>query len=339
MKMYIKNSYLKIIYFSSIFLVVNLILVSSTPIHSSFSDIFYMDVLLVLITLFFWILDYRMWKANYSELIKEVQNRGHVDTALPDINSSFEIQLIKEIVNLKNSEMEHNVEKIKENLDEVNDYITKWVHEIKIPIAVCELIADKLDEEENIISEEIRIEIERIKFLINQVLYTSRASTYSEDLHISEISIDKVIRDVIKKNSVFFIAKNIELKLEMANYTVLTDEKWIAYILDQIINNACKYVEREGKLHIYTDEDEKMIRVFIRDNGSGISETDIRRIFDKGFTGKNGRKVSKSTGIGLYLSKKMAHKLHHSLYVTSKEGSYTEFTLCFYKLSDYFKVT
>lgn len=334
---YIKNSSLKIIYFICIFLVINLVLLSSNPINAAFYDIAYMDFLIVAISLFFMFIDYRRWKYSYKRICEAVSKGKGIDGSIPDTIYYYEVQIIKDALTLKNIETESKVHEVRELLEEVNDYITKWVHEIKIPIAVCELIADKIEEGD--ISEELRLEIDRIKFLINQVLYTSRASSFSEDLQISEINIDRVIKEVIKRNVSFFLAKNIDLKLENIDFNVMTDEKWLLYITDQIINNACKYVNKDGKITIYAEEDEKMVRVHIKDNGIGIKEKDIKRIFDKGFTGENGRKLAKSTGMGLYLSKKMTHKLNHDLYVESKENNGARFTICFYKLSDYFKVT
>ncbi|MEH6852113.1 sensor histidine kinase [Bacillus pseudomycoides] len=335
--MYIKNSTLKIVYFFSMFLVINFVLLSSKPIQATFDDIVYMDFLIIIISLFFMVIDYRRWKDSYQGMSEAECKGKDIDSSIPETNNYFEIQLIKDILKLKNAEMEDKVEEVRVLLDEVNDYIIKWIHEIKIPIAVCELIADKMEEID--VSEELRLEIDRIKFLINQVLYTSRASSFSEDLHISEINMGRVVKDVIKRNVSFFMAKNIDVKLENINFHVMTDEKWLAYMVDQIINNACKYVSKGGKVNIYAEEDERMVRLHIRDNGVGIKEKDIKRIFDKGFTGENGRGVAKSTGMGLYLSKKMAHKLSHDLFVESKEGIGTEFTICFYKLSDYFNIT
>lgn len=230
-----------------------------------------------------------------------------------------------------------SIQKANSALNEINDYLTKWVHEIKIPIAVCELIADKIDEID--ISEQLIVEFDRIKFLINQVLYTSRASCYSEDLQISEINVEKVVKEVIKKNSVLLISQNIDIKLDNMNYNVMSDEKWFSYIIDQLINNACKYVPKNGTVSIYAENDEKATKLFVEDNGIGIKKKDINRIFDRGFTGENGRNLAKSTGMGLYLSKKIVHKLGHEIYVESEEGKGTKFTICFYKLSDYFNVT
>lgn len=240
--------------------------------------------------------------------------------------------------------MYNKVGNLQDHLHEINDYITRWVHEIKIPISVCELIMDKITLETDLrsigkASENLRIEIEKMKFLIDQVLYASRASHYVEDFMVDEINLEKMVKEVVKKNSTFFISKNITVELDNLNFNVLTDRKWILYILQQILNNAYKYLDYNGKVRIYGVEDDKTVKLKIRDNGVGIAPEDIRRVFDKGFTGENGRRVAKSTGMALYYSKKIATKLGHDIEVSSQEGQYTEFTIIFYKLMDYFKMT
>ena len=334
---YIRNSALKILYFICILFTINLILLSSNPIDAQFTDIAYMDFLLLFISLIFTFIDYRRWTYSYKGICQAINNKDKVDTRLPISSYYFEVQLIKDIVKLKNIEMEEKVQEVKSELDEMNDYITKWVHEIKIPVSVCELIADKIDEID--ISEQLILEFNRINFLINQVLYTSRSSSYSEDLQINEINIETLIKKAVRRNATLFISKNISLELGNINYTVTTDEKWLSYIVDQLINNACKYVPNDGKINIYAKEEDRNIVLYVKDNGIGIKEKDIKRIFDRGFTGENGRLLAKSTGMGLYLSKKMAHKLSHNIYVKSEEEKGTEFSVCFYKLSDYAKVT
>ncbi|MGV8982187.1 sensor histidine kinase [Clostridium sp.] len=334
---YIKNSSLKILYFICILFTINIVLLCSKPINATFTDIAYMDFLLLFISLIFALVDYRRWICNYSGICEAINKGNNIDASLPSSNSSFEAALMKDIVNLKNAEMYVNVQEVKSALEEMDDYITKWVHEIKIPVSVCELLSDKIEEID--VSEQLILEFNRIKFLINQVLYTSRASSYSEDLQINEFNIEKLVKEVVKRNSTLFISKNISLKLGNINFTVISDEKWLSYIIDQLINNACKYVPKDGEIHIYAKDKDQSIVLYVKDNGIGIKTKDMNRIFDRGFTGENGRSLAKSTGMGLYLSKKMAHKLSHDIYANSDEGLGTEFSICFYKLSDYFKVT
>lgn len=337
-KGYLKDLILTIIHFCTIVIIMNITLISSTPIAQSISDIVYLNILIFSVSLFFLLIGYRKWKEDYKELYNSLDKGEDIDLVILKSNK-LETKLIKDIIDFKNRESYKESKKLKDDLHEINEYITKWVHEIKIPISVCELIADKIEDNFNDsshISSSLRCELERTKFLVEQVLYAGRASSYSEDLLINEVNIKKVVSEIIKKNSFFFISKDIELELDNIDYTVMTDEKWIGYILEQIINNACKYVNKNGIIQIYGEENEKAIMLNIKDNGIGILPKDIERIFDKGFTGDNGRKVAKSTGMGLYFSKKMAQKLNHDIKVASQEGKNTTFTIVFYKLSDYY---
>lgn len=342
LRRYLNDSILKIIYFASIVLIVNLVIISSTPLSKSIHDILYLNLLILVVSLFFLVLGYIRWKSKYKEFKNAIDTGENIDVSMPK-SDTFEAQLIRETLDIKNKKMYKKTKELENAIDEINDYITKWVHEIKIPISVCEIIADRIGEEDNVeiyneTSQDIRKEMERIKFLVDQVLYASRASSYSEDLTINEIKLDRIIKDAVKKNAYLFISKKIDLNLNNVNFNVSTDKKWISYIIDQILNNACKYADENGRIEIYAHEDEKAVRLSIKDNGIGILPKDIKRVFDKGFTGENGRKTTKSTGMGLYFSKKMVNKLEHDIEVHSEVGQYTEFTIVFYKLSDYFKM-
>lgn len=339
-RVYIKSHIWTILYFVLIFIIINLVLISSNALAKSMEDIIYLDVLIAFLSVTFITFRYIKWKMNYKEFYDRLHNGKDIDLVLPK-EECFEGKLIKDAIDLKNKENYKETSELKKEIEELNDYITKWVHEIKLPISVCELIADRIEEDIEAASDvpnSLRGELARIRFLVEQVLYAGRAASYSEDLLVNEINIKNVVKDVIKKNSFFFISKRIDLKLDNLDYNVMTDKKWIAYILEQIINNACKYVEENGLIEVYAKEDDKAIRLFIKDNGTGILPKDINRVFDKGFTGDNGRKAQKSTGMGLYFSKKMAAKLNHDIEVTSKVNEYTEFCIVFYKLGDYFKI-
>lgn len=338
-KVYLKDHLWVAINFIVTMFIINLMLISITELAESIYEIVYMNVLVFSVSLAFLLVRYSIYKSNYKDFIAALNKEEDIDLLLPK-GSNFESKLIKAVVELKNKQAYEKISELKNELNEINDYITKWVHEIKIPISVSELLIDKIEENNELnfsISEGLRGELERIKFLIEQVLYAGRASSYSEDLTVNEINLKKVVRDAIKKNSFFFISKKIDLKLGDMNFNVMTDKKWISYILEQIINNACKYVDEEkGAIVISAKENEKEVKLSVKDNGVGIPLKDIKRVFDKGFTGENGRRGSKSTGMGLYFSKKMVQKLNHNIEVTSEVGNYTEFTLVFYKLSDYF---
>lgn len=340
LKVYLKKSIWEIIHFIIIITIVNLVLIGTTEFSKIMYDIIYMNILVFCVSIFFLIFRYKKWKECYKDFYEGLMQEKSIDLLIPK-EDGFEAKLIKATIKLKNKEFYENESKLKEELDELNEYITKWVHEIKIPISVCELISDKLEDTidaNSDIPESLRGELARIKFLVEQVLYAGRASSYSQDLLINEVNIKQVVNEAVKKNAFFFISKKIDLRLKELQFNVLTDKKWLSYILEQVLNNACKYVGENGIVEIYCEEDEKAIRLCVRDNGIGILPKDISRVFDKGFTGSNGRKSGKSTGMGLYFSKKMAEKLNHDIKAVSEAGKYTEFIITFYKLSDYFKV-
>ncbi len=342
-KVYFRDSIWRLVYFFLLVLIINSILILSNPISESIEDIIYLNILIDVISLTFFIFGYYRWKSNYFDYKYALDNKKDLVHALPE-GTSFGSKLVRDTIKYKDEEIYEKTEKLHTLLEEINDYIIQWVHEIKIPIAVCELISDKLSELSTLddgvkISEDLRIELERIKFLIDQVLYASRASSYSEDLSIEEVSLEKIIKDSIKKNASFFISKKISIDLVNLNYNVMTDKKWISYILGQLLNNSYKYLNEKGEIQISAVEDDKSIKLMIKDTGIGIQPKDIDRIFHKGFTGDNGRLTTRSTGMGLYYSKKMIDKLGHSIFVSSEPNRFTKFTIVFYKLSDYLNVT
>ena len=157
-----------------------------------------------------------------------------------------------------------------------------------------------------------------------------------EDILFNKVRLDKIVKSSIKNNSFLLIKNNIEVVLNNLDYTVFTYIKCISYILDQIINNAIKYSKQKGKIEFSAKNIENGIVFSIKDYGIGIEKEDIGRVFDKGFTGINGRnRMYKSTGMGLYFAKNMIDKLGHKIEVSSKKDEYTIFNIYFYDISDY----
>lgn len=335
---YIKSASLSILCQLTLVFMINLVLISSTSLDKSIDDIIYLDVLLLLTISVYFVYDFLRQKSRFGKVLKALAENKSTDYQLP-YDQSFYSRLLRAVTAGKEKENLALVASYKNKMDELNDYIIKWVHEIKIPISVLELMLENTDAMGNDSSRKFKAEIARIRFLANQVLYAGRASHYQEDLNISEFPLQKVVREALRTNSHFFISKNIEIAATSLDYNVLSDEKWIIYILEQILNNASKYVGEGGKVAIFAREDEKAVHLHIRDNGIGIPPSDISRIFDKGFTGENGRKTSKSTGMGLYYAKIIAGRLSLDLEVSSKVGEYTEFVITFYKLSEYFNIS
>ena len=336
---YIREKYINIIYFLCNFIIVNLIIYLSPIIDLEGIETYYLNFLMIAAFLSVYAIDFYKWHINIKELN---QNK---DTLL-SYYDNLKYKTIKDEINLefmRTTEIlnENKNLELQKSQDDVIDYITNWVHQIKIPISVLELVIK--DMEDNFLDYEackkLRLEVERVKFLIDQALYISRASSYSEDFKIEYVNLKGIINEVIKKNRVLIIYNKIEIDIQELNFEVLTDRKWIIYVIEQLINNSCKYMKDNGKITIGAEKNDKGIHLFIEDNGIGIESEDLNRIFYKGFTGNNGRKIAKSTGMGLYISKMICNKLNHDLYVSSEVNRYTRFTIGFYNISDYFNLT
>ena len=219
--------------------------------------------------------------------------------------------------------------------------MTNWIHEVKIPISVLEIIGKRVNEidESRELSKQINSEVSRIDKLVEQAMYSSRAGNYNSDFIINEVNLEQVIKEVIKKNKYQFIYNKLDLQVDDINKTVLTDKKWITHIIELVVDNAIKYSYIGGRIEIYIKENKKGCELHIKDYGMGIVPQDIERVFDKGFTGENGRKRTKSTGMGLYISKKILNKLSHDINIVSTPNEFCDVYITFYNLSDYFNVT
>lgn len=220
------------------------------------------------------------------------------------------IEKLREINNL-------NATKYRNERSESIDYYTTWVHQIKTPISVMSMILQGEDTDEH---RELSSELFRIEQYVEMILCYFRLDSNSSDFVFKQYNLDKIIRNSIRKFAPQFVRKRIKLQYEPTDITVLTDEKWLSFIIEQILSNAVKYTET-GKITIIVQN--KILQ--IHDTGIGIAAEDLPRIFEKNFTGYNGRANKKSTGLGLYLSKKAADKLSHKISVESTIGKGSTF--------------
>lgn len=213
-----------------------------------------------------------------------------------------------------------------ENKD-LTDYFTSWAHQIKTPISAMGLILQSKGAWAGEDDKELGFELFHVEEYVNMAMSYIRAMDLSGDLAFEKISLDAVIRQVVKKYSRLFFSGNISLDFQETGYTAVTDEKWLATALGQILSNSLKYTPAGGRISIWMEGD----LLKIKDTGIGIPAEDLPRIFEKGFTGGNGREHTKSTGQGLYLVKTIMDKLSHGIEATSKEGEGTTVTLDFYR--------
>ena len=207
---------------------------------------------------------------------------------------------------------------------EMLDFYSLWAHQIKTPLAAMNLLLQSEEAREDKdakIFQEMRMELFKTGQYVDMVLSYLRAEDMSSDLLLKEYSLDEIVRQAVRKYSAMFILKKIRLEYEPCKEMVLTDEKWLLFVLEQLLSNALKYTEK-GFIRIRMEQGSPAV-LLIEDSGIGIQAEDLPRVFEKGFTGYNGRQDKKSTGIGLYLCRMICEKLNHTVTITSDPGKGT----------------
>lgn len=247
--------------------------------------------------------------------------------------TTYEEEIVNNILYDINKSMIENINIQKRSINEFKDYIEMWIHEVKLPIASMVL---KCHNHKEVNSNELLSIIRRLDNDIDQILYYMRSEITEKDFIISEVSLKDIVRSVSLKNKDDLLENKIELEVSIDNECVYTDKKWMEFILNQIISNSIKYKkEKDSFIKITSNVSEDKVNLIVYDNGIGISKGDIKRVFDKSFTGKNGRDKIKSTGMGLYIVKNLCSKLGHNIYIESALDEYTKVIIEFGKNNYY----
>ena len=292
-------------------------------------------VAIVPLILFFipFFIEYYKKKEYYSEIkarVNELEEKYLVTELLPKADF-MEAKLNKDLVLDIGKSMLENVNKYKYLQEDYKEYIELWIHEIKIPIATSKMIVENNKSE---VTKSIDEELDKIENYIEQALYYARSNTVEKDYIIKKNILKDIVNSTILKNKTILIQNNIKIETEDLEEEVYTDSKWCIFILSQIIQNSIKYSKEQNKeIKLYAENKKENIILYIKDNGIGIDKAEIGRVFEKGFTGTNGRQEKKSTGIGLYLCKKLCDKLCIGLEIASEKNIGTEVKLVFPKNS------
>ncbi len=268
----------------------------------------------------------------YNKALKDLENldKKYLLSELVEEPFFIEGKIFYECLQKSNKSMNDEIAKYRISSKEYREYIELWIHEVKTPIASSKLIIENNKSE---ITESISEELDIVDYYLEQALFYSRSNGVEKDYIIKKTLLKDLVNKVIRKNSKAFIRDKIKLAIDNMEYTVYTDTKWLEFILNQIIVNAIKYHGDNPSIGIFVEKKNNSISLFIRDNGIGISEKDLPKVLEKGYTGKVGRKYTKSTGIGLYLCKKLCDKLGLAIYISSKENSGTTVEIVFPKAS------
>lgn len=211
---------------------------------------------------------------------------------------------------------------------EFQESIELWIHEIKVPISSLSLM--NYNQSGDFAAQ--KLQIGKLSFYVEQILYLSRADNPQKDYLLKKTVLESIVNKVVVNHKDLLIGNGIAIGKENLHHTVVTDTKWLEFILGQIVNNSIKYVKpTDRKISFYATTDKDKTVLVIEDHGIGVGGEDLPRVFEKTFTGHNGRKVDGSTGMGLYICKKLCDKLGHAIWMESEKGRYTRVLIAFGK--------
>ena len=307
-----------------LFLAINLMIFIIISLVMDFANVGPIVIFLLFCIWFLPLLSYMLFEyikfKRYFNTVENILDNLDKKYLLPEVikDPNFVVgEEINYIFKMLSRDMHENVKYYKNMQEEYREYIEMWVHEIKTPIASTKLL---IENNTNEITRKIDTQMDKIENFVEQVLYYSRSDEVGKDYIIKKIELSQIVKYVVKKNQRDFIGKRISLQLGELDEIIYSDAKWIEFILNQIVGNAIKYSKGQGdKIKIDSKKLANSVILTIEDNGVGIIERDLNRVFEKGFTGENGRKFGKSTGIGLYLCKKLCDKMGLGLNISQFE--------------------
>ena len=316
-KSYIKKNlkiYLLLIVF--IFIFVLIFYLYNLP----FEALFYSGLLCFVAALIVSIIDFNNYRKSYIDL-KYLES--NILNSMEDLPKSLDIRVeyYQKIIERLHNEVEKLKIEDNKKMEGLVDYYSMWIHQIKTPIAAINFLLDN----EEIDVKAFRQELFKIERYVEMVLTYIRLGSETSDYVITSINLDEVVRENIKKYATLFINKKIKLNYVSHETYVISDKKWLGFAFEQLLSNAIKYTKSGGEISINISES----KLIIEDNGIGIYEEDLPRIFEQSFTGLNGRYEKKSSGLGLYLCKKTLDKLQHKIEITSEINKGTKVEVTF----------
>ena len=287
-----------------------------------FECLFYGGLLCFLVSLIASIIDYNNYRKSYIDL-KYLET--NILNSMEDLPKSLDIRVeyYQKIIERLHNEVERLKIEDNKKMEDLADYYSMWIHQIKTPIAAMNFLLDNEETDVKVFKQEL-FKIERY---VEMVLTYIRLGSETSDYVITSIDLDEVVRENIKKYATLFINKKIKLNYVSHETYVISDKKWFGFAFEQLLSNAIKYTKIGGEISINISENE----LIIEDNGIGIYEEDLPRIFEQSFTGLNGRYEKKSSGLGLYLCKKTLDKLQHKIEITSEVNKGTKVKVSFPK--------
>lgn len=329
---FIKDKFLSIIiYLLSLIIIILMLFAFKVP----FSLVIAILIVLLFLGISLLIIDFYRKKKFYDDLRLNIERLDKKYLVLETLvrPSFYEGEIFYDSLYEINKAMNEFIKDYELQIMDFKEYIEMWIHEVKIPIASLILI----NHNHKNLPKEFDSQIKKLDNYIDQVLYYVRSENFEKDCVITEVSLSDVIRNVNLKNKDDLLESKIDLEVRDIDTIVLTDSKWLEFIINQIINNCIKY-RKDGissyiKICGIDSEDKFVLNIY--DNGIGIPKKDLVQVFKKSFTGENGRVRVKSTGMGLYIAKKLCIKLGHIIEIESVVNSYTNVSITFAKNNFY----
>lgn len=239
-------------------------------------------------------------------------------------------QVFYQIMKMAEKSMLERIGEVQRERKEYKEYIEQWIHEVKTPITAIKLICEN---NRCSFTRDLMAELENINRFTEQALYYARSEHTENDYSVREIRLSNVVHGAIADNKYLLRQNNVTVTVDNVEYSIYSDDKWLRFILDQLISNAVKYRIDQPVLHFSAVKENDRVILSVEDDGIGIPQSDLSRIFEKGFTGQNGRIIHSSTGIGLYLCKRLCDKLGIGISASS-EGKGTTISLSF-RINDF----
>ena len=315
------------------FLLTNLICMVALTVFLLVCDISISAVLLILVVwalvllaglfLTYWKRDRQM--RQLLDMAGQLSERYLISEVM-ELPEQAEDQVYYRLLKMAGKSMLEQISEVKRERLEYKEYIEQWIHEIKTPITAMKLLCENHRTDW---TKELLLELEKTNRFTEQALYFARSEYTEKDYSVREIALAQIVHQAIADNKYLLLQNGMRLEVKEIQDTVYSDEKWVRFILNQLIANAVKYRAGQPVLRFSTCRQQDQVVLMVEDNGIGISPADLPRIFEKGFTGQNGRIVHQSTGIGLYLCKRLCEKLGIGISANS-EGKGTTISLSFH---------
>lgn len=329
---YLKDNLINIIIYIATVVLLALILVAFKVPNQA---IIIIQIVLVFSSLVILLNNYFRKNKFYKQFcrnLEKLDKKYLVLETLPEPNA-YEQKIMVDSLYEINKSMLENINEYQKNINEFKEFVEIWIHEVKIPISSMVL---KCHNNKEKYDKSFLSLIRRLDNNVDEILYYVRSENTEKDFAISQVDLKEVVRNVSIKNKDDLLENNVSFETDLKALNINTDKKWLEFILNQIINNSIKYKKDEDSvIKIESSENKDKVILEIYDNGIGVPAQDLKRVFDKSFTGTNGRNKVKSTGMGLYIIKNLCNKLGHNIYIQSEENKYTKVILEFGKNNIY----